>query len=88
LAGTLWPPDFPKPADVTLGRWLDRARDLGQVVQQGTGKKSDPFRYALAGKEEEWKKDPLYEFNRKFEEDRRKIYAEVGLPWPPVEGKF
>ena len=61
-----WPPDFPKPALVTLGRWLNRGVALGLIVQRGSGKKNDVYRYSLPGKEEEWSKDPLYEFKRQY----------------------
>jgi AAA domain len=55
-----WPPDYRKPDDVTLWRWLTRAVKDGRAVQQGTGRKDDPFRYWLDGMEEVWRADPFY----------------------------
>jgi AAA domain len=71
-----WPADFPRPADNTLWMWLDRAVALGQLAMEGTGRKSDPFRYWLKTREEEWKKDPLYEFNRMCDESFKRFQEE------------
>jgi hypothetical protein len=54
-----WPPDFVKPVESTLWKWLQRAGDLGLIHSQGTGRKNDPFRYWLPGQEEKWKDDPI-----------------------------
>jgi hypothetical protein len=72
-----WPADFPRPADCTLWHWLDRAVGLGQLAREGTGRKSDPFRYWLLAREEEWKKDPLYEFHRACEENWKRHAEEM-----------
>jgi AAA domain len=53
-----WPADYPKPDDVTVWRWLDRAVADARVLRQGTGRKRDPFRYWLPGMEEKWANDP------------------------------
>jgi hypothetical protein len=82
-----WPPDFPKPADITLGRWLDRAAGLNQVMQKGTGKKNDPFRYALPGQEDIWKKDPRYALCQKIEDSNRLIKEKFGVDLPPPPGR-
>src|SRR5262249_19946999 len=55
-----WPPDYPRPNDVTLWRWLERAVQQGQVLQDGTGRKNSRFRYWLPGQEAKWRADPLY----------------------------
>ncbi len=75
-----WPPDFPKPSPVTLGRWLNRGVTLGLVVQQGTGKKNDAFRYSLPGKEEEWRKNPMYEIERQYREGCRYMQELLDKP--------
>ena len=82
-----WPADFVKPSETNLRRWLQRGVALGLVVQKGTGKKNDPFRYALPGKEEVWLKDPMYRFNRQYEEDKRSLQEMLDKPlklpsWP------
>jgi hypothetical protein len=55
-----WPEDFEKPAPNTLWRWLQRAVAEGRVCQDGTGRKSAPFRYWLPGQVEKWKREGLY----------------------------
>ncbi len=54
-----WPYDFPAPDRTTLWRWLDRAVADGLVSRDGTGRKSNPFRYWLPGQEARWLRDPL-----------------------------
>jgi hypothetical protein len=66
-----WPEDFSCPSEATLYRWLLRAIAAGLVCQEGTGRKADPFRYWLPGRIEEWKKDPLWELQRRVEESSR-----------------
>jgi hypothetical protein len=56
-----WPFDWHKPEETTLWRWLERGRTQGKILQDGAGTRTDPYRYWLPGKEEEWKLDPLYE---------------------------
>jgi hypothetical protein len=55
-----WPPCFDRPEPTALWRWLDRARDLGRLLCEGTGKKGDPFRYWLPEREAVWNEDPIY----------------------------
>jgi len=55
-----WPPDYRKPDDTTVWRWLTRGVRDGRILQGGTGHKDDPFRYWLDGMEEVWKSDPFY----------------------------
>ena len=56
---------------MTLSRWLKRAVSAGLACQQGTGRRSDPFRYWLHGQEEKWKQDPLYDFHQMIEQNMR-----------------
>jgi hypothetical protein len=56
-----WPADDPKPADITLWRWLDRAVGQGLVRRDGSGRSHGAFRYWLPGKEEAWQQDPVYQ---------------------------
>jgi len=54
-----WPADFPKPHEATLYRWLERACDLKRLRRSGSGKRGDPLRYWLPGREVLWANDPL-----------------------------
>jgi hypothetical protein len=56
-----WPPDFDKPSAGTLAKWLNRAVERSLIAREGTGRKSDPFRFWLPAREEVWKQNPLYE---------------------------
>ena len=48
----LWPPDFPKPCDATVWRWLERAVESGHVSRQGTGRRNLPFQYWMPEREQ------------------------------------
>jgi hypothetical protein len=50
-----WPADFDKPADSTLKPWLTRAVERKLIQREGTGHKSDPFRYWLPETEAKWR---------------------------------
>jgi hypothetical protein len=56
-----WPADFDKPCPITLRKWLERAVDRSLLACEGSGRKSDPFRYWFPKTEEIWKQNPLYE---------------------------
>ncbi|HEV3261656.1 MAG TPA: AAA family ATPase [Gemmataceae bacterium] len=43
-----WPPRARKPDEVTLWRWLERLVGEGAVVQEGSGRRNDPYRFRLA----------------------------------------
>src|SRR5205823_1973355 len=68
-----WPADYPRPADTTLYRWLTRGVSGGLICQEGTGRRADPFRYFLPGREKEWEKDPLYMLDKQLAEDRKEL---------------
>jgi hypothetical protein len=76
-----WPADFPAPSDVTLWRWLEQAAGRGLVLKEGTGRKTRPFRYWLPGKEEEWRKDPVYVLEEEQQELFDRIKDTVPDPW-------
>jgi hypothetical protein len=46
-----WPPDHPRPSPATLWQWLDRAVATGEVLRSGAGRRYDPYRYWLPGRE-------------------------------------
>jgi len=56
-----WPDDFPKPCSGTLWKWLNSAVTAKLVQVEGTGKKTDPFRYWLPATEARWRENPLYD---------------------------
>jgi hypothetical protein len=62
-----WPGGFDQPSATTVGRLLDRAAQQGLVRCEGSGCKSDPFRYWMAEREAVWEQDPL---SRLIEEQR------------------
>ncbi len=72
-----WPADFARPDESTLWRWLERALRLGLILQEGTGRKNDPFRFWLPKQEAKWKEDPMHEFRQMMEENRRQVMADL-----------
>ena len=52
-----WPKKAPTPHPVMLWRALDGAVKSGKLVQEGTGCKGDPLRYAVPGLEATWRPD-------------------------------
>jgi hypothetical protein len=55
-----WPAGFDKPNAATVWRWLDKAVKENLVKCEGSGRKSDPFRYWLAEREAVWEQEPFY----------------------------
>ena len=53
-----WPTDYAQPAQATLWRLLDRAVQQRLLCQDGTGKKRDPFRFWLPGREDMLRPEP------------------------------
>jgi hypothetical protein len=73
-----WPRDFPCPSDATLYRWLVRAVAAGFVCQEGTGRRADPFRHWLPSRAEQWKQDPMHQFNQMMDESQRWVERQFG----------
>jgi hypothetical protein len=48
-----WPSPATRPTANTLWRWLSRACELGVLVRQGEGSKTDAFRYGVAASGEQ-----------------------------------
>lgn len=82
-----WPADYPRPGDATLYRWLQRAVAAALVCQEGTGRRSDPFRYWLPEREEIWKKDPLYAMYEDMERSQRETLRKMGIAWGEEGGR-
>jgi hypothetical protein len=74
-----WPTDFNKPAVSTLKRWLSRAVAVGELACEGTGRKSDPYRYWFPASEARWR-EQVFMYDR-FEQQRR----ELGLPFQSLQ---
>ena len=49
-----WPQDYAAPNDVTLWRVLQRAVSMGRALQEGRGRRNDPYRYWLPGREDDF----------------------------------
>ncbi len=64
-----WPDTASIPAKVTLWKWLNRAVQEGQVLQEGLGSRKEPCLYSLPGMVEKWQANFLAEFNRRLERD-------------------
>jgi hypothetical protein len=71
-------PEQPVPGDATLWRLLQRALAHGLIRQDGTGRRSDPFHYWLAGQEEMWRADPLAQLLLQQQEAQRAAQARLG----------
>src|SRR5262245_20084902 len=48
-----WPEDYAAPGLTILWRWLEQAVAAGLAARSGSGRRYDPFRYWLPGREEE-----------------------------------
>jgi hypothetical protein len=73
-----WPEDFEKPSRTALCNYLDHAVKNSLLACEGTGRKSDPFRYWFPKCEEIWKQDPLYglfEMQRQAARDSLQSFA-------------
>lgn len=70
-----WPDDYPKPCRGVLWKWLKQAVAAGLVQVEGSGKKSDPFRYWLPSAEARWRENPLYDFNAMMERNDERVFG-------------
>ncbi len=61
-------------------RWLSRATAAGLVQVEGTGKKTDPFRYWVPAAEARWRANPLYDH---LEQQAR----DLKLPFVPLRAR-
>jgi hypothetical protein len=52
-------PGAERPDKALLGRWLERAVELGLVRKDGRGLKGYPYRYWLPEREDAWRQDPI-----------------------------
>ena len=60
-----WPADYPKPSTGTLWNWLKSAESAKLINVEGTGRKSDPFRYWVDAAEARWRENPFYDHMEK-----------------------
>jgi len=76
-----WPPDLAKPSSASLWRCLRRAVDRGLIACEGTGRRSDPFRYWLPEREAAWREqNPLYD-------ELEKQCRDLNLPFVSLKEK-
>jgi len=73
-----WPPDYPRPDAVSVWHWLERGVSRGLIQRDGAGRRNAPFRYWLAERMEQWKKDPMYVFVEQEEKDREILRETLG----------
>ncbi len=77
---TAWPADFSCPKPTTLRKWLDEAFDRGLIQREGSGRRSEPFRYFLPEKMAKWQADPIYQLNQKCREAQKIMLSNFGYP--------
>jgi hypothetical protein len=65
-----WPEDFDEPNATTLSHWLNRAVERSLIAREGSGLKSDPFRFWLPEREAVWRQEIWYDA---FEEQRKQF---------------
>ena len=63
-----WPADRERPSPATLYEWLNRAHEDKRLRREGTGRKSDPYRYRLEDEDDEYR-------------DRGELPPLRDLPW-------
>jgi hypothetical protein len=63
-----WPENHPRPKMTTLWNWLERLVRERKVLQEGVGRKKDPFVYWLPGMEAKWQQDFLASFVTRLED--------------------
>jgi hypothetical protein len=80
-----WPEALVPPDRRILARWLEEAVARGLVSRRGLGRKADPFRYWLPGREEQWRQDPAWCAKESRRQCREEIEREIlhGRPAPP-----
>ena len=68
-----WPADQERPSDTTLWRWLERAAARDLLLREGSGHRTEPFRYWLAEKEAVWRDDPIWVLLEQQREAARRL---------------
>ena len=63
-----WPADHERPSPALLYDWLNRAHEDKRLRREGTGRKSDPYRYRLQNEDDEYR-------------DRGELPPLRDLPW-------
>ena len=80
-----WPTAYPCPNAVTLWQRLTDAHERGLIRRDGTGHRSDAFRYYLPEKMDTWKDDPIHQLTELYRQDVKHL-ADLGLIFPSAEG--
>ncbi len=73
-----WPTAYPCTNPVTLWARLTEAHERGLIRRDGTGHRSDPFRYYLPEKMAKWKDDPIHQIEELRRQDVKNL-AELGI---------
>jgi hypothetical protein len=55
----------------------NRALGRSLIAREGTGRKSDPFRFWLPAREAVWKQDPLYEMLEQLRKDQNLAFESL-----------
>jgi hypothetical protein len=74
-----WPDDFRKPDQATISRALRKGVEEGQIRVQGSGRKTDPYRYWLPAKESEFDPGANASPEERQRHRQRKWLKSVGL---------
>ena len=73
-----WPAGFDQPGPTALWRLLEKAVEQGLALREGSGQKSDPFRYWVAEREAAWEQDPLYRVTQAQRESLKLPFESLG----------
>jgi hypothetical protein len=74
-----WPDTSPAPSKLTLWKWLSQLVKEGRVLQDGQGKRKDPYRYTLPGMIDKWQKQIWADLIRRSEEMANRPKPLTGL---------
>jgi hypothetical protein len=73
-----WPYDFDTPDSTTLHRWIQLAIANQDLLQEGTGRKNDPFRYWLPDAEARWRE------TKPFYDEFERLRIQQNIPYSPL----
>jgi hypothetical protein len=77
-----WPEDHPALAALTLWRLLDQAVLQGRVQRDGSGRRNDPYRYWLPGREAAWQHEGWYLLEQ-IQRNDREVLRQMEADWEP-----
>jgi hypothetical protein len=74
-----WPDTSPAPSKLTLWKWLSQLVKEGRVLQDGQGKRKDPYRYTMPGMIDKWQRQIWADLIRRSEEMANRPKPLTGL---------